>query len=54
MSDRSVKIDRRALRKALGPEVADLLIDQTVRLRAHAQILHRGFWGRLAWLILGR
>jgi hypothetical protein len=45
---------RRELRKAFGPEVADLVEQHEVRIRAHAAILRRGFFGRLKWLFLGR
>lgn len=45
---------RRQLRKVLGPALADVVRTHDVRLAAHAAILHRGFWGRLRWLLLGR
>ena len=48
------KANRRDIRKALGPEAFDVLQEHTIRIRAHAQILRRGFWGRLKWLFLGR
>lgn len=54
MSDGRQKINRRAIRKALRPEVADLVERHEIRIRAHAAILRRGFLGRLKWLLLGK
>ena len=45
---------RREIRKAFGPAAADMLEQHDVRIRAHAAILRRGFWGRLKWLLFGR
>ena len=42
------------LRRAIGPEAADLITVIDVRSRISAGILRRSFWGRLKWLILGR
>lgn len=50
----NMKTYRRQLQKALGPAAADLVEQHEVRLRAHAAILRRGFWGRLKWLLTGR
>lgn len=49
-----VKDLRRQLRKALGPDVADLIEQHQARLAAHAGILRGTFWRRLKWLLLGR
>jgi hypothetical protein len=45
---------RRELRKVLGPEVAELVIAHQIRIAALSQILRRGLFGRLKWLLLGR
>lgn len=54
MAHGTIRIERRQIRKALGPEAFDTLVEHDVRIRAHGQILRRGFWGRLKWLFLGR
>jgi len=54
MGQRTVKDFRRELRKALSAPVADLIEQHQIRISAHAQILRRGFWGRLKWLVTGR
>lgn len=54
MSEGQRKINRRELRKALRPAVADLVEQHEIRLRAHAEILRGSFWRRLKWLVIGR
>lgn len=45
---------RRELRKALGGAAADSVVTTELRVRYLSSVIHRGFWGRLKWLILGR
>jgi hypothetical protein len=54
MGQQQTKNLRRELRKAFGPEASHLVQRMEIRLRAHAALLHRGFWGRMKWLILGK
>lgn len=54
MGQAKLKVTRRELRKALGPEAFDILQTHDIRIRAHAALLHRGFWGRLKWLLRGK
>lgn len=54
MGQARIKADRRQLRKALTPDVADVLVAHGIRINAHTAILRRGFWGRLKWLVFGR
>lgn len=54
MRSATKKINRREIRKALGGPVADLVETHEIRIRAHAEILRRGFWGRVKWLFTGR
>jgi hypothetical protein len=44
----------RAVRRAVGPEVAATVARHAIRLSAHTSLLRRGFWGRLKWLLFGR
>jgi hypothetical protein len=44
----------RQIRRALGPELSDLVAAINVRSRISASILRRGFWGRMKWLCFGR
>lgn len=41
------------LRRAIGPDAADLVTTIDVRSRISQGILRRGFWGRLKWLLVG-
>lgn len=50
----NAKAIAKQLRRAIGPEAADLVTVIDVRSRISAGILRRGFFGRLKWLILGR
>jgi hypothetical protein len=45
---------RRELRKALGGAAADAVVTTELRVKAHGQLLARGFFGRFKWLIFGR
>ena len=54
MGASTIKFNRKAFKKALGEDVANVLIDQAVRVSRHSEILNRGFFGRLKWLLTGR
>lgn len=45
---------RRELRRIVGPEFADLVVDHNASIIAMASVLNRGFWGRLRWLLTGK
>lgn len=49
-----LKTTRKDIRKALGPGVAEIVREHDIRLRAMGQILHRGFFGRLKWILFGK
>jgi hypothetical protein len=44
----------RQLRRALGSEAAEIVGFQEQRLRFALNILRRGFFGRVKWLLFGR
>lgn len=54
MGQATLKNSRRELRKALGPTLADIVREHDIRVRAHGQILRRGFFGRLKWILFGK
>jgi hypothetical protein len=50
----AVKGRNRALRRALGPAVAEVVEFNEARTKIALNILRRGFWGRFRWLLFGR
>ena len=61
MSEATARATRRKLRRAFGPDAADLVQAQDEQLQiltrtatALVAIMRRGLWGRLKWLATGR
>lgn len=50
----TAKTERKHLRKALGPGLAQLVGEHNISIQAMAKLLNRGFFGRLKWLLFGK
>jgi hypothetical protein len=54
MRESAAKRDRKQLRKAIGPGLAELVGEHNLSIRAMSAVLNRRLFGRLKWLLFGR